>query len=197
MVVLELVEASKGRYRLHLDSGDDIVLYKGEVRKWNLQEGSELSAEMYNAIVEEVLRPRCRKRALHLLEKQERTAHQLLQKLKEGGYSEALAKDAVSYCEGYGYINDQSYAERYVRTYQGTKSNLQLRNALYQKGIKGELVELALQEREYEEADMIRKLLQKRRYNPEQADRKEQQKTYQYLMRRGFSSSDIRSAMHL
>lgn len=197
MVVLEIVEASKGRYRLHLDSGDDIVLYKGEVRKWNIQKDSEISEELYDAIVEEVLRPRCRKRALHLLEKQERTAHQLLQKLREGGYSEALAKDAVAYCEGYGYINDQSYAERYVRTYQGAKTNMQIRNALYQKGIKGELVELALQEREYEETDMIKRLLQKRGYQPEQADRKEQQKTYQYLMRRGFSSSDIRSAMHL
>lgn len=197
MVVLEIIEASKGRYRLRLDSGDDIVLYKGEVKKWNIQVGSEFSPEMYDSIVEEVLRPRCRKRALHLLEKQERTAHQLLQKLREGGYPEVLAKDAVSYCEGYGYINDQSYAERYVRTYQATKSNLQLRNALYQKGIKGELVERALQEREYEEADMIKRLLQKRGYQPEQADRKEQQKTYQYLMRRGFSSSDIRSAMHL
>lgn len=197
MVVLEIIEASKGRYRLHLDSGDDIVLYKGEVRKWNLKEGSELSEDMYDSIVEEILRPRCRKRALHLLEKQERTAHQLLQKLREGGYSEALAKDAIAYCEGYGYINDQSYAERYVRTYQSTKSDLQIRNALYQKGIKGELVEQALQEREYEESDMIERLLKKRGYNPQQADRKEQQKTYQYLMRRGFSSSDIRQAMHL
>ena len=197
MVVLEITEASKGKYRLHLDSGGDIVLYKGEARKWNLWEGSEISEEMYDSIVEEILRPRCRKRALYLLEKQERTSQQLFQKLREGGYPEVLAKDAVSYCEGYGYINDQSYAERYVRTYQATKSNLQLRNALYQKGIKGELVERALQEREYEEADMIKRLLQKRGYQPEQADRKEQQKTYQYLMRRGFSSSDIRSAMHL
>lgn len=197
MVVLEIIEASKGRYRLHLDSGGDIVLYKGEVRKWNLREGSEISEEMYDSIVEEILRPRCRKRALHLLEKQERTTHQLLQKLREGGYSEELAKDAVSYCEGYGYINDQSYAERYVRTYQSTKSDLQIRNALYLKGIKGELVEQALQEREYEECNMIERLLSKRGYNPQQADRKEQQKTYQYLMRRGFSTSDIRRAMRL
>ena len=120
-----------------------------------------------------------------------------MQKLREGGYSEELAKDAVAYCEGYGYINDRSYAERYVRTYQSTKSDLQIRNALYQKGINGELVEQALQEREYEESNMIEQFLRKRRYNPEQADRKEQQKTYQYLMRKGFSSSDIRRAMHL
>lgn len=197
MVVLEITEASKGRYRLHLDGGDDIVLYKGEVRKWNLQEGSEISEELYCSIVEEILRPRCRKRALHLLERQERTKHQLMQKLRENGYSESLAEDAVSYCEGYGYINDQSYAERYVRTYQSTKSNLQIRNALYQKGIQSELVEQALHERDCDESDMIERLLQKRRYDPQQADRKEQQKTYQYLLRRGFSSADIRSAMHL
>lgn len=197
MVVLEITEASKGKYRLHLDSGGDIVLYKGEARKWNLWEGSEISEEMYDSIVEEILRPRCRKRALYLLEKQERTSQQLFQKLREGGYSEELAKDAVAYCEGYGYINDRSYAERYVRTYQSTKSDLQIRNALYQKGINGELVEQALQEREYEESNMIEQFLKKRRYNPEQADRKEQQKTYQYLMRKGFSSSDIRRAMHL
>ncbi len=44
---------------------------------------------------------------------------------------------------------------------------------------------------------MIEKLLQKRHYMRETADIKEQQRTYAFLMRKGFSSEAIRSAMDI
>lgn len=43
----------------------------------------------------------------------------------------------------------------------------------------------------------IRQLLEKKHYEPKECDRKEQQKIYQYLMRRGFKSSDILHVMKI
>lgn len=43
----------------------------------------------------------------------------------------------------------------------------------------------------------IRQFLEKKHYEPKECDRKEQQKIYQYLMRRGFKSSDILHVMKI
>ena len=41
----------------------------------------------------------------------------------------------------------------------------------------------------------LRSFLEKRHYDAAQADRREQQRMYQFLMRRGFKSSDILAVM--
>jgi len=44
---------------------------------------------------------------------------------------------------------------------------------------------------------MIRKLLEKKKYNASTADLKEQQRIYAFLMRKGYSAGGIRKAMKL
>lgn len=67
---------------------------------------------------------------------------------------------------------------------------------LSQKGISKELIEQALKE-EYEaqELEQIYRLLEKRGYVAENADEGEFRRTYQFLMRRGFKSNEILTAM--
>ena len=67
---------------------------------------------------------------------------------------------------------------------------------LSQKGISKELIEQALEE-EYEaqELEQIYRLLEKRGYVAENADEREFRRTYQFLMRRGFKSNEILTAM--
>ena len=56
--------------------------------------------------------------------------------------------------------------------------------------------EQALEENcETDENDQIIKLLEKRNFVPGKSDQKEFQRTYQYLMRRGFHSSDVLRAI--
>ena len=67
---------------------------------------------------------------------------------------------------------------------------------LMAKGIGRDLVDAALEE-EYVSDDQkkIAELLQKRHYSFEDADVSEQRKNYQFLLRRGFKSSDILHVM--
>ena len=61
-----------------------------------------------------------------------------------------------------------------------------------QKGISREIIELALEEGYVsDESKQIQALLEKKHYNPETKDEGEFRRIYQYLMRRGFRSSDI------
>ena len=64
------------------------------------------------------------------------------------------------------------------------------------KGISKDVIESSMEE-EYtnSQSELIRKLLQKRHYNPDEATYEERAKMYRFLMGRGFTSSDISKVM--
>ena len=68
----------------------EVVLYKGEIRKLGIEEGCVVTEAVYDKILNEILGKRAIKRAMHLLEKQDRTERQLYDKLKQNGYPEVV-----------------------------------------------------------------------------------------------------------
>ena len=75
---IEAIDATKNnKNKVHLSNGVDFTLYKGELRKLQLQEGEELSDALYETILQEILIPRARRRAMHLLEKMDRSTRRL------------------------------------------------------------------------------------------------------------------------
>ena len=56
---IEAIDATKNnKNKVHLSNGVDFTLYKGELRKLQLQEGDELSDALYETILQEILIPR-------------------------------------------------------------------------------------------------------------------------------------------
>lgn len=194
--VTSVIPLEKGKARIRFEDGSEVILYKGEIRKLGIQEGCVITDEVYHKIIDEILGQRAIKRAMHLLERQDRTERQLYDKLKENGYPEVCIESAISYVKRYHYIDDFRYASAYIRYRQEKKSRQKLKLELQAKGIARDVIEEALEE-EYvsDEQKKILELLQKRRYSFENADTAEQRKNYQFLLRRGFQSSDILHVM--
>ena len=194
--VTSVIPLEKGKARIRFEDGSEVILYKGEIRKLGIQEGCVITDEVYHKIIDEILGQRAIKRAMHLLERQDRTERQLYDKLKENGYPEVCIESAISYVKRYHYIDDFRYASAYIRYRQEKKSRQKLKLELQAKGIAIDVIEEALEE-EYVSDDQkkILELLQKRRYSFENADTAEQRKNYQFLLRRGFQSSDILHVM--
>lgn len=194
--VTSVIPLEKGKARIRFEDGSEVILYKGEIRKLGIQEGCVITDEVYHKIIDEILGQRAIKRAMHLLERQDRTERQLYDKLKENGYPEVCIESAISYVKRYHYIDDFRYASAYIRYRQEKKSRQKLKLELQAKGIARDVIEEALEE-EYVSDDQkkIMELLQKRRYSFENADAAEQRKNYQFLLRRGFQSSDILHVM--
>lgn len=178
--------------RVCLQGGTDLTLYNKEVFRLGLKEGEELSEEVYEDILKNILIPRAKKRAMHLLEKQDRTEANLRQKLKESGYPQVAIETAISYVASYHYIDDERYARNYVRYHQEGKSRKKIYEALRLKGVSKDLISLALEEEfEADEAGMIIELLEKKHYDVETADIKEKSKMFRFLIGRGFAPGDI------
>ena len=193
VVVQSIERLTGGKRRLTLDNGEVWVLYRGELHNFHLTEGAEISDAQFLEIRTDVLGKRAKKRAMHLLERMDRTEQQLRGKLTEGGYPADLVEEAIDYVRSYHYVDDERYADTYVQLHGETKSRGRLLMELQGRGIDRELAEqvLSAHDEERDEPDMIRKLLEKRHFDPEEASPEERRRMYGYLMRRGFKSSDV------
>ncbi len=199
MLVTGLEEVTKNRYKVFIDEQFAFVLYKGELSRFHIKVDSEVTSEEYQIIKSEVILKRAKKRILYLLEQMPRTEQQLRDKMKQNYYTSDMIDEAVSYAKKYGYINDANYVSMYIQDKLNVKSRKELYCLLLQKGIDKETIEREL-DVVYEgdgESDAIRNLIRKKRYNYEEATEKETQKIYAYLMRKGFSYSDISSVLKM
>ncbi len=191
------IEAMRGgKYRVCPEGGADFVLYRKELAAYGLSEEEELSPETRQQILEEVLIPRAKKRAMHLLEQQDRSVSQLERKLTEGGYPPEAVRAAMDYVASFHYTDDGRLARNYVRSQSESRSRLRIRQDLMRRGIADDIIDAALEEEYPEsEAPLIESLLKKKGYDRETATEQEKARMVRFLGQRGFSMSDIYSAL--
>ncbi|MCI8859412.1 MAG: regulatory protein RecX [Lachnospiraceae bacterium] len=193
MQIIRISELDKKRVKIVLEDGTCFLLYKAEQRRYDLTEGEELLEQQFLQIREEILIRRARKRAMHLLERMDRTEAQLREKLRLGYYPEDVIEDAVAYVKSYHYVDDLRYAQNYVRARKEQKSQKKLQMELLAKGVPKQMAQQALEE-EYQqenERQLILKWIEKKQYCAQEADMKEKRRMYQFLLRKGFQSDDI------
>ena len=157
------------------------------------REERELSPEVYRELVEEVLTKRAKLRAMHLLQKMDRTKADLRRKLEQSGYPVQAVEAALDYVESFHYIDDARYAAMYIENQKSRKGMARIRMELVQKGVSSEIIQQAFEEAE-EKTDsrsVIRQMLEKKRRGEGPLEEKEKQRLYGFFMRKGFSSSDI------
>ena len=186
----------KGKYRTTFDNGTTCVLYRTEAVRYSIMEGAFISEADYEKLITEVVGKRAKKRALHLLEQMDRSERKLREKLTQGGYPDCCVDAAIDYVKSFHYLDDYRFASTYVRYHQDSLSRRQLEQKLMAKGIGRDDINCAI-DSEYtaDEEKHIAKLLEKKHYDPDNCDEKEFRRIYQFLMRRGFKSSQILSAM--
>lgn len=199
MVAVNNYEAlGKGRYRVAFDNGVSCILYRSEAAQLSIEVQCSLTDENYDYLINEIVGKRAKKRAMHILEQMDRTEHQLREKLAKGEYPQECIDSAVEYVKKYRYLDDERFASSYVRYHQEKLSRQQLSVKLTQKGVSKDIIAEALKmEYEADDGEKIRNLLSKRHFDPDNTDRQENNKIYQYILRRGFKSSDILKEMRV
>lgn len=186
------LDHGKGKAQVSFDEKEALILYISEIKKLGMEEQMFVSEELYHRLFYEIVGKRAIKRAMHLLEKMDRTEQQLRKKLLEGGYPNELVEEAIAYVKSYHYIDDERYARTFIRLNQDRRSIGRMKMDLFAKGISSDTIDRAINE-EYETLPetLIQKLMEKKNFDPDAATRQETAKMYQYLFRKGFSSNEI------
>lgn len=202
MIVTQLADMGKGRYKVYIDERPVFALYRGELNRLGIREGEAVTEETLCEIRKEILPLRAKKRAMNLLQKREYTAAGLREKLRDGDYPEACIEEALAYVESYGYVDDLRYARDFIVYNLDRKSRMRIEQDLMRKGIAKDTIRNLFEELEGEgttqdEAAMIQSLLKKKKYNATTADRQEKQRMYAFLYRKGFHAGAISKALLL
>lgn len=196
MEITKIQALTKQKYRIFLDGESAFAVYKGELSRYHLEEGAVLPPEVYEELVNRVLKKRATLRAMHILERTDKTEAQLRRKLEESEYPKEAVESAIAYVTSYGYLDDRRYAEHYIEWKKQGKGKERLKMELVQKGISREIIEEVLESTDFRETrEMIRQIILKKRKTDIPMNEKEKQRLYGFLMRKGFSSSDILAVM--
>lgn len=202
MMITEVAAVTKSRYRVVLDGETAFVLYRGELRRFHILQGENLSEDARQSIFHDILPKRAKLRCMNLLKSRDYTRKQLADKLRQGGYPPEIIEEALAYVESYGYINDKNYVRSFIEYNMQTKSRKRIEHDLAQKGISKELVgevfdELQEAGLEMDEAAMIRKLLLKKNFSVKESTYAERQKMCAFLYRKGFHADAISKVLLL
>lgn len=204
MTVKSITPVGKRKCRVLLDEGFALVLYRGEIKKYGIEENGDLSQECYQEIIQDVLCRRAKERVLYLLNAMDRTEGELRKKLREGEYPKEAEDYALEYAKRMGYVNDENYARRYVDCFSERKSRKQLIWDLQRKGISRDIINSAVEETDIDEERQIAVLLKKKGYFKKKEengsdsfehDRKAYQRAAAFLARKGFSWEAISRAL--
>lgn len=202
MTVTDIASLDNKRVRVFVDGEFAFVLYKGEIRDFGLRTGEDISSPVFDEIKNVVLPKRAKLRAMNLLQKRDYTEYKIREKLREGYYGEDIIDEAVDYLKSFRYIDDERYAEDYVRYHMQDRSRNRIKQDLMQKGISTELLDRILdttycEETQNPEIELCRTLLKKKHFDPDLATYEEKQKLKAFLYRKGFGTDVIESAMSL
>ena len=196
MLVTAVTPLTAKKVKVEFDHQFTLVLYKGELNLFHLKEQAEVPETLITEIEDKVLKKRAVKYAMHLLQKKDYTVKELTDKLLHAGYSERCAEHALAYVSSYGYVNDKTYAIRYLETCSGRKSTRKMQMELRQKGVSEDLVEEALQEAEMEnEQDTLRYYAEKKAHCLDLSQEKDCQKFLRFLVGKGFSYTAAKDVM--
>ncbi|MEE1321433.1 MAG: regulatory protein RecX [Acutalibacteraceae bacterium] len=132
--------------------------------------------------------------AVSLLSGRDHSYSELMGKLKAKGFKDC-AKEALLKLQAQGYIDDERFADMYVRELITLKKygKKRIEQELYRKGVDRDIIKEVIENAEFPEdrlTDIIRK-----KYLRYLTDEKGMRKTVNALLRLGYSYSEIRDAL--
>ncbi len=168
--------------------------------KFHLKTGMEIDEGELKTLLHEGEFSKAKNYVYRIIARRMYTSKEIRNKLIERGYIDEIIQDVIATMERYGYVNDEVYAEEWVKSRMKSKpkGKIALRQELARKGIDKSIIEDALGQAfdESTEADMALVLAQRKissysKDDPAAARRKLQS----FLLRRGFGYGIVKDAV--
>jgi len=175
-----------------------VTVHEDTLVSWRLLKGRQLSAEEYETLKQDEQKEEAYRSALMMLERKARTSAELAKALKRKGYVPEVVTACLERLQSRRMIDDAAYAKRFTeqRAVGQRKGRMLIRQELMQRGVERADVERAIGELDGQiEQDSALALARKRWPNIKGNDRERKQKLMGMLMRRGFPSGVVRTAV--
>lgn len=146
---------------------------------------------------EELLR--AKKKAMSLLNYNDRTEWELMERLADAGFSGEAVNGAMEYVKSFHYIDDERYAMRFASIYHKSRSIKRIWQDLTKKHVPEKYISIALESIEGGDREAIEREVQKmlKGRDLEGLSYEEKQKMAAKLYRKGFGVSNIKKYIGL
>ncbi|OGO90683.1 MAG: hypothetical protein A2Y17_03055 [Clostridiales bacterium GWF2_38_85] len=165
---------------------------------FNIKEKDIIDNDIYEKICIRSEYHNCLKKAFRAISYSNISKKQLYRKLKSE-FSENIIVKVLDRLTEMHYINDAENAKRYAEIYQKRLYGKQrIITELMKRGFEREDIRIAVDELEVNQEEYNENivLLIKKKFKEQKIDRENKQKVYLYLRNKGYSSSDISSAIN-
>lgn len=194
MTITEIKKIGSGkRYYLIIDEFNKYKIEADVLARFKLKTGQEIDEELLQKLLYDNDDFSAFDRALTYLEKNIKTKKGIVDYLKQKGYMPQAIEKAINKLEEYGYINDEVFAENYIRTYASKKGAKLLKMELISKGVDRQIAEDKIEELidDDMQKESCQLLLKKYIKGKDLNDIKLKNKCFAYLMSKGFKSGEI------
>jgi regulatory protein len=187
-------ERLKGRYSIYVDEKYAFSLSADALLNAKLHNGQELDEQQLKTYKKLSQDDKAYGLALAYVARRMRSEWELRDYFRRKGYELDLADQLIARLAALGFINDEAFAEAWVRNRRLLKpvSRRRLIQELKQKRIADDIAEQVLQGDETDDRQVLRELIVRKRRQTKYQDKL---KLMQYLARQGFSYDDIKSVL--
>lgn len=195
---IEPQQRDDARMNIHIDGKFAFGLHADVVLNHQLTIGMKLSAAQIETLLAEDEVKKAITAALNLIAFRPRASGELHRKLREKGYPEEAAESAVNRMRDLGYLNDATFASRWIENRQEhrPRSRRMLTQELRQKGIDADTIGDALDETEIDEFGDALELARKKAESMQALDPPTRQRRLSgFLSRRGYGFDVIRKVL--
>lgn len=202
MMTITKIENQKNnqkRYSIYIDNNFSFGLNEEDLLYLKLKEFDEVTEKRYNYIMEYVIYTKAKDKAYRFLGYKSRTEKELRDKLTDELYPQEIIDRIIELFKGYNYINDGNYAQGHINSRIKFKpvGKRMLKYELMKKGIDNNIIETTIENSDINELDMAIELLNKKTKKKTELDKKEKERLYNFLLRRGFDYDTVNKVFKL
>lgn len=182
------------RYSIFIDGKYTFSLSENELMQSGIKINKSYSPSELEQLKQTAVLDKAYMRSLDLIMRRQRSEWEVGDYLKRKDYDLDTIEKTVDRLKKAGYVNDVKFAESWIRNRRLLKSTSKrkLFTELKQKRVDESVINLALEEDETDEIEVLKGLIEKKR---QQSRYQDDQKLIAFLLRRGFNYEQIKEVL--
>ena len=196
---IEIQKRNKERVNVYLDEEYAFSISAELVYKENLKVKDEVDIDRLKSVADKESYIRCKNSALKIIERSYKTEKEVIEKLKLKGYDDKHIDSSIQFLKDYNFLNDNYYAEAFVRDRINTKGSQKIKQDLMRKGISKDIIEEKISYIDKNaEKDIARKLAEKKLGVIKKSENdiyKISGKLYRFLISKGYTYDIVKEVV--
>jgi Uncharacterized protein conserved in bacteria len=197
---IELQKRNKDRVNVYINEEFSFACSAELIYTYNLSKDKEIDMDFLKEIIDKDNCIKCKSYALRIIERTHKTEKQIFDKLVQKEYDEKAINKTIDFLKEYKFIDDEKYAETYIKDKLKSQGKNKIKYALINKGISETLIKknLSCLDKDIEESTALK--LAEKKYKllikNESDVRKIYKKLGDYLVRNGYNLDIVQSTLN-